>query len=86
MAKPQSTIHGVPIGVPSYSFPGRPLDAAIAAMNKVGLGEFEVRQGHLEPKVRGEEFRRWRLTVPLDRGPAVSFGEGAMPVKKDAVA
>jgi hypothetical protein len=37
MAKPQSTIHGVQIGAQSYSFRGRPLDAAIAAMKKDAL-------------------------------------------------
>src|SRR5664280_2932477 len=66
MAKIQSTIHGVQIGVQSYSFRDRPLDAAIAAMKEDGLGECELYQGHVEPKVRGEELRKWRLTVPLD--------------------
>jgi sugar phosphate isomerase/epimerase len=66
MAKIHSTIHGVEIGVQSYSFRDRPLDAAIAAMKEVGLGECELYQGHVEPKVRGAELRQWRLTVPLE--------------------
>jgi sugar phosphate isomerase/epimerase len=66
MAKIHSTIHGVEIGVQSYSFRDRPLDAAIAAMKEIGLGECELYQGHVEPKVRGADLRQWRLAVPLE--------------------
>ena len=66
MAKINSTFHGVEIGVQSYSFRDRPLAAAIAAMKEVGLGACELYQGHVEPKVRGEELRQWRLSVPLE--------------------
>jgi len=65
MAKIHSKIHGVQIGVQSYSFRDRPLEGAIAAMKEIGLGECELYQGHVEPKLRGEELRKWRLTVPL---------------------
>jgi sugar phosphate isomerase/epimerase len=66
MAKIHSTIHGVEIGVQSYSFRDRPLGDAIAAMKEVGLGECELWQGHVEPKARGAELRQWRLSVPLE--------------------
>jgi len=49
-----SRIHGVWIGAQTYSFRDRPLDAAIAAMKEIGLGECELTQGHLEPKVSRE--------------------------------
>jgi sugar phosphate isomerase/epimerase len=58
---------GVRLGVQSYSFRDRALDAAIDAMSKVGLTACELWQGHLEPGgVPREEMRRWRETVSLD--------------------
>jgi sugar phosphate isomerase/epimerase len=71
-AAPDSKIHGVQIGVQSYSFRDRPLDDAIRGMVEVGLGSCELWQGHLEPrsagdrKVSREELRQWRLTTPLE--------------------
>jgi sugar phosphate isomerase/epimerase len=62
-----SRYRGVTLGVQSYSFRDRPLDAAIAAMSAVGLGSCELWQGHVEPRgVTREELRRWRETVALD--------------------
>src|SRR5438552_18829053 len=66
LAKPNSTVAGVQIGVQSYSFRDRPLDAAIKGMVDIGLGECELYQGHVEPKVGREEQRKWRLSVSLD--------------------
>jgi sugar phosphate isomerase/epimerase len=58
---------GVMIGVQSYSFRDRPLDAAIDGMKTAGLSPCELWQGHLEPRdVPREEMRRWRETVSLD--------------------
>jgi sugar phosphate isomerase/epimerase len=57
---------GVQIGVQSYSFRDRPLDAAIEAMRTIGLDGCELWQGHVEPKgVSGQELRKWRLSTPL---------------------
>ncbi|MBI3664828.1 MAG: sugar phosphate isomerase/epimerase [Acidobacteria bacterium] len=68
-----STVHGVIIGVQSYSFRDRPLDAAIKAMADVGLGVTELWQEHVEPRGRKrEEIRQWRLTVLLDQYRAVA--------------
>jgi sugar phosphate isomerase/epimerase len=58
---------GVVLGVQSYSFRDRPLDAAIDGMSKAGLTSCELWQGHLEPRdIPREEMRRWRETVSLD--------------------
>jgi len=59
---------GVTIGVQSYSFRDRSLDAAIEAMSQIGLRSCELWQGHVEPG-RGtsrEDVRKWRETVSLD--------------------
>ena len=65
-----SRLSGVRIGAQSYSFRDRPLDAMIAAMVEVGLGECELWQGHVEPRSsssdRRAELRKWRSAVPLD--------------------
>lgn len=56
----------VQIGVQSYSFRDRSLDAAIDGMKTVGLTACELWQGHVEPKdVSREELRTWRLRTPL---------------------
>jgi sugar phosphate isomerase/epimerase len=64
--KINSVVRGVQIGAQSYSFRDRPLDACIEAFRTVGLGECELWDGHVEPeKMKPEEQRKWRLTVPL---------------------
>ncbi len=66
-SKVESVVKGVTIGVQSYSFRDRPLDAAIEAMKQIGLGECELSQGHVEPpRVPREELRKFRLETPLD--------------------
>jgi sugar phosphate isomerase/epimerase len=64
--KINSVVDGVEIGVQSYSFRDRPLDDAIKAMKEIGLGECELWQGHVEPKLKGKELSKWRETVSLD--------------------
>jgi sugar phosphate isomerase/epimerase len=49
LAKINSKISGVQLGVQSYSFRDRPLDAAIQAMKEIGLGECELYASHVEP-------------------------------------
>ena len=65
-AKVNSVVDGVQLGVQSYSFRDRPLDAAIKAMTEIGLGECELWQGHAEPKMKPKELSNWRETVSLD--------------------
>ena len=66
MAKVNSVVDGVQLGVQSYSFRDRPLDAAIKAMIEIGLGECELWQGHAEPKMKPKDLSNWRETVSLD--------------------
>lgn len=65
-ARIDSKVHGVQIGVQSYSFRDRPLDDAIKAMVEIGLGECELFAGHVEPKMKRDELRKWRTTVSMD--------------------
>jgi sugar phosphate isomerase/epimerase len=66
----ESRYGGVEIGVQSYSFRDRPLEAAINAMADIGLGSCELWQGHVEPRTQGAGTRAalqdWRLGVSLD--------------------
>jgi sugar phosphate isomerase/epimerase len=49
LAKINSKVGGVQIGVQSYSYRDRPLDAAIQAMVEDGIGECELFSPHIEP-------------------------------------
>jgi sugar phosphate isomerase/epimerase len=59
-----SVVRGVQIGAQSYSFRDRDLDGCIEAFKTVGLGECELFDGHVAPKLRGEELRKWWLSAP----------------------
>lgn len=62
----RSRIHGVRLGIASYSFRDRPLDAAIDGMVAAGLGYCTLWQGHVEPRrASREELRKWRTSVPM---------------------
>ena len=78
LAKINSKVGGVQIGVQSYSYRDRPLDAAIQAMIEDGIGECELYSPHIElgglphkSPVNREELRKWRLTVPMEEIKAV---------------
>jgi sugar phosphate isomerase/epimerase len=64
-----SIVQGVQIGAQSYSFRDRPVEQAVEAMHKLGLGECEMWSGHMErfggKKMSREELRDWRLKVDL---------------------
>src|SRR5260370_17142235 len=67
-----SKIHGVQIGVQSYSFRDRSLDDAIKGMVEAGLGEYERYEGHVQPKMSHEEVCPLRtplfmVTLPTGR-------------------
>ncbi|HKE25149.1 MAG TPA: sugar phosphate isomerase/epimerase [Bryobacteraceae bacterium] len=61
-----SRINGVTIGAQTYSFRDRPLESTLDAMQKIGFGQVELFQGHVEPKLQGNELRDWRLSTPMD--------------------
>ena len=63
--KINSRVNGVTIGAQTYSFRDRPLEACIAGMKEVGLGEAELWNGHVEPK-DPDELKAWRSNPPLD--------------------
>ena len=69
-----STFHGVAIGAQSYSFRDMPLDDAIGAMKRIGIGSCELWSGHFEPlrEMRRAEngrdlLRSFRLETPLSK-------------------
>ena len=66
LAKPNSLIHGVQIGVQSNSFSDRSLDEALVAMAEIGFSECELWQGHVEakPTLGITELRKWREVTP----------------------
>ena len=59
-----SVVRGVQIGAQSYSFRDMDLDACIEAFKTVGLGECELVDSHVTPKLEGEELRKWWLSAP----------------------
>jgi sugar phosphate isomerase/epimerase len=61
-----SRVSGVLIGAQTYSFRDRPLEGAIDAMQKIGIGSCELFMGHVEPKLSGAELKEWRLSTPMD--------------------
>ena len=62
LAKPDSTVRGVRIGLQTYSFRQMPLDEAIKAISDVGLGYVELWQGHIEPKDKAQ-VKAWRTAA-----------------------
>jgi sugar phosphate isomerase/epimerase len=80
LASIDSKVHGVQIGVQSYSFRDRSLDDAIQGMVEVGLGECELYEGHVEPKLSRDELRKWRTTVSMDhfRGVRKKFDDAGI--------
>jgi sugar phosphate isomerase/epimerase len=52
------------VGAQLYSFRDMPLDDAIQAMRRIGLGYAELSQQHLVPKDPAEQ-KAWRTQVPL---------------------
>ena len=62
LAKPNSKVHGVMIGVQSYSFRDRGIDEALKAMTDIGFSYTELYQGHIEPPkgTSPEEVKKWR--------------------------
>jgi sugar phosphate isomerase/epimerase len=68
LARPNSTIRGVTIGVQSRSFRDRPLEEAVAAMVEVGIGSCELWEGHVAPpRMSRKGLREWRETIAIEQ-------------------
>jgi sugar phosphate isomerase/epimerase len=59
-----SVVRGVQIGAQSYSFRDMDLDGCIEAFKTVGLGECELFDGHVTPKLRESELGKWWVSAP----------------------
>jgi sugar phosphate isomerase/epimerase len=68
LAKPNSTIRGVTIGIHSRSFRDQPLEAAVAAMVQVGIGSCELWEGHVTPpRMTRKGLREWREAIAIEQ-------------------
>lgn len=66
-AKIATRIHGVHVGMQTFTLRGLSLDQVIAAMKQVGIGECELWSSHVEPKAAEvPDVAKWRATVSLD--------------------
>lgn len=59
-----SMVRGVQIGAQSYSFRDMDLDGCIEAFKTVGLGECELFDGHVTPKLRESKLGEWWVSAP----------------------
>ncbi len=65
-------IRGVMVGAQSYSFRDRSLDACIAALVELQIGECEVSEGHIElPANHSADISQARFEMPLSYYPTV---------------
>ncbi|HYO80746.1 MAG TPA: sugar phosphate isomerase/epimerase, partial [Bryobacteraceae bacterium] len=64
LARPDSRVRGVRLGVQTYSFRDRSIDEAIKATADIGLSYAELWSGHLEPPkgTSAAELTRWRTS------------------------
>lgn len=66
-AKINSRVHGVYVGMQTYTLRGLRYDAVIPAMKQVGLGECELWSTQVEPAAADvPDLAKWRATVSLD--------------------
>ncbi|MBI1764582.1 MAG: sugar phosphate isomerase/epimerase [Acidobacteria bacterium] len=89
----QGKVSGVRIGIQSYSFRNLELDAAIAAMKDIGIGECELFSGHVEPRMgpppgMGPRPQQPGLAGPPAGGPPPGGrppGQGPTPEQREAM-
>ncbi|MGE0104732.1 MAG: sugar phosphate isomerase/epimerase family protein [Blastocatellales bacterium] len=84
LAFAQGKVGGVRIGVQSYSFRTLDLDAAIAAMRDIGIGECELFSGHVEPRM-GPPPGMGRPPQGAPAGPPRQPGQGPTPEMREAM-
>ncbi len=79
-------VHGVRIGIQSYSFRMLSLDEAIKAMRDIGIGECELFSGHVEPRMQPPGGRPPQGAPPPGPPPGQMGGRGQMtPDMRDAM-
>ncbi len=62
-----SRIHGVYVGIQTFSLRGLRYDAVIPALKQLGIGECELVAGQIEPLATDvPDLAKWRATVSLD--------------------
>lgn len=72
LAKPNSVVRGVAIGVQSYSFRDRPLEAALETMAGIGISYCELWEGHMVPQsLTRKGLREWRENIAIEQYDAV---------------
>jgi sugar phosphate isomerase/epimerase len=68
LAKPNSVVRGVTIGVYTYSFRDRPLDAALEAIADIGISSCELWEGHMVPQALNRKGQReWRENIAIEQ-------------------
>jgi sugar phosphate isomerase/epimerase len=82
-AKIATRIHGVYVGMQTFTLRGLSLDQVIAAMKQIGIGECELWSSHVEPKATEvPDVAKWRATVSLDyfAGVKKKFGDAGIEI------
>ncbi len=88
LAFAQGKVSGVRIGIQSYSFRNLELDAAIAAMKDIGIGECELFSGHVEPRMAPPPGMGGGQRPPQGAPPAggpPGQGQGPTPEQREAM-
>lgn len=84
----QGKVGGVRIGIQSYSFRTLELDAAIAAMKDIGIGECELFSGHVEPRMGPPQGMGGGQRPPQGAapgGPPPGQGQAPTPEQREAM-
>jgi sugar phosphate isomerase/epimerase len=68
LAKPNSTLRGISLGIDSISFRDRPLEQALTSIVQAGLSACELWEGHIAPwSLNRKGLREWRESIAIER-------------------
>jgi sugar phosphate isomerase/epimerase len=68
LAKPNSVVRGVTIGICTDSFRDRSLDAALEAIADIGISFCELWEGHMIPQALNRKGQReWRESIAIEQ-------------------